>query len=300
MGKMGKMGKKLNYAKLSFLFAHGGRGSGQLGHVTARPGGSGKKRGSCRWVTLSDGRKLCIGGSTGSKVIKEKNSDGKVESKLKSKSAQPGGSGSRSGGGGSSTSGTSPKTWDSRLTDKEREALTIYTTERFISINSGLRNGNLSAKDKAVVKDIDSALNKSITEGKNTLYEHQRLYRATDNPIVNIAVSQAIKDGKHIGFTFTEKGFTSTTLDKKVADNYLRGNTPRMFVIHVKPGTKAGDISKYSSYAKEKEVLIARDTKYKITGVEKVKEKYDVRVLGGKVVKKTREVEYFHMEVISQ
>ena len=212
------------------------------------------------------------------------------------------GSGSRGGRTGGGGSGGESKNWIDSLSDAEKDAVSEYTTSRYQSINSGLRSENLSKADQAIVAQLDAALDKSRLSKEATLFENQKLYRAADIPEVNAA----LKSGKIEGLTYTDKGFVSTTRDAGVARSFKRSNDAQLFVIHAPKGTKAADVEALSAFGKggkgkgESETLLARNMTFRVSKVERVKEKYQTRDLKGKTVTRTRTQQYIHVDVIGQ
>lgn len=197
------------------------------------------------------------------------------------------------------TTGKSGKAWEDSLSKQEKSALHAYSTAKYQAINSGLRSGKLSASDKKTVDAIDSALGKSGLPSDSVLYENQKLYRAANIPEVAAVLK---KKGNLEGMTFKDKAFVSTTKDLSVANNFMRGNA-QLFVIHAPKGTKAANIDSFSALnigKGESEVLMARNTTFKVNKVEKVKEKYKTRDLKGKTVTRTRTRQYIHLDVVSQ
>jgi hypothetical protein len=190
-----------------------------------------------------------------------------------------------------------PLTWIKRLSTKEVNALNSYTSESYKSINKELRDGKISSKNKKTIEAIDSALEKSRLQEDSTLYENQKLYRAAYNPEAEIALNS--KDP--IGQTFTELGYTSTTLSKDMA-MYFLDKGERLFVIDAPKGTKAGLITQeIGAFGdKEKEVLLARGNTYKITKVDRIKENYKYRGFMGEVKSGKRIVEYVHLTITSE
>jgi len=203
------------------------------------------------------------------------------------------GGGSR-GGGKSGGGGGSGEEW----TQAEKDAITTYTTREYASINSGLRSGHLSEKDQDTVDKLDSALGKKKLKKKAVLYENQQLYRAAAVPEINAA----LKNKKNIeGLVYTDKAFVSTTREKSAAHNFQRSKDSRIFVIHAPKGTRAADVSGLSSFGKgESETLLARNTKFKVRKVERVRERYKTTDLKGRAVTRTRTQEYIHVDVIGQ
>jgi len=173
-----------------------------------------------------------------------------------------------------------------------------YISEKYEAINTDLREGDISAENRETIKQLDAALAKSQLTKDTKLYEDQRLYRAASVPEVNAA----LKSGNLKGLEFTEKGFTSTTSDKETARSFQRGEESRLFVVNAPKGTKAGKPGELAGILKgEKEVLLARNTRYRVKNVEKVKEKRTWKdSLTGRKRTKTETVEYIHLDVIGQ
>lgn len=248
----------------------GGAGSGNWGHA-GRPG----KRGG----SASKG-----GGSSHGK---RGGANGKTKQVSPAQTKQPKQSGES----------TDPKTWKDRLSESEMDAVANYAGSGYLTINKGLRTGKLSKQDQKTVQELDKALAKSKLASDETLYEKQTLFRAAEIPAVN----EAIKNGKLNGLEFTDDGFVSTTTNKAVADNFNRSDNGRMFIINAPKGTNAAPVSDLGLGLKgEDEILLARKTKFRVSGVEKRKEKYEYRDMRGKTKKGTRTVEYIIMDVIGQ
>lgn len=217
--------------------------------------------------------------------------------KGKGSAKKEGGGKSTGGGNQKPDSNTDPSTWNKRLSTKEKSALRDYAGSEYQRLNSGLRSGKLSKKDQETVAALDSALAKSKLTKDATLHADAQLFRAAEIPAVNAA----LKSGNIEGLEFTDKGFVSTTTDKATAKNFQRSDDSRLFVINAPKGTKAGDISSLGgAFAKENETLLARDTKFKVSKVEKVKEKVPYRDIKGNIKYRTKEVEYIHMDVMGQ
>lgn len=152
-------------------------------------------------------------------------------------------SGGKSGGekpsGGSGSGSDKSGASDGKITKKQSDALTTYSGSRFESINSGLRNGNLSAADKKVVADIDSAMSK--TKKDSVLFENQELYRGANVP----EIAAALKSKKSlVGVEFTDKAYVSTTRDPKVAKSFSKKDQP-ILVFNAPKGTQAIDMAEH-------------------------------------------------------
>jgi hypothetical protein len=190
-----------------------------------------------------------------------------------------------------------PLTWIKRLSTKEVNALNSYTSESYKSINEQLRKGKVDSKNKKLIESIDTALEKSRLQEDSTLYENQKLYRAAYNPDAEKVLSSA----NPIGQTFTELGYTSTTLSKDKAFQFL-DKGERLFVIDAPKGTKAGIITnEIGAFGDlEKEVLLGRGNIYKITAVDRIKENYHYRGFMGEIKSGKRTVEYIHLTIVNE
>jgi hypothetical protein len=148
------------------------------------------------------------------------------------------------------------KGWTDNLSTNERENLLFYQGSDYIHINSNLRGGTPS-----IVSEETAAIDKSIS--KSSVPRNMTVYRGTP---LDVYTSQLGDDpSKWVGRTFEDKGYMSTTLDKEVAFNGVQAR------IKVPKGTKAG----YLEYVEdpdigfgEKELLLGRGTKMRITGVD--------------------------------
>lgn len=297
--------RSMGLVEAVFLVQRGGPTSGnwahtgRLGKHGGSKGGGGHKKIGIKGKPESRKQVKAAASSvkgdkeSGKPKVQAKPKTPKEQGESKAKVSKPK-AGKTQGGGGSAN--TDPNTWNKRLTNKEEDAILTYTTSKHLSINGGLRKGNLSKEDAATVEQLDSALSKSRLKKETTLYENQKLYRAASIPEVNAALNS----GKAVGFEFTEKGYSSTTTNKDIARNFQRDPNSRLFTIKAKPGTKAASVSELSNLSGEDEVLIGRGTKYRVTGVEKVKERIPFRDLKGKVKYRTKTIEYVNLEVVDQ
>ncbi|MER2566862.1 MAG: ADP-ribosyltransferase, partial [Myxococcaceae bacterium] len=131
-------------------------------------------------------------------------------------------------------------------------SLREYTANGYVKMNEGLRGSKMALKATApIVKTAASGL-KAMPEVKGTVY------RGANMTPERLA-------GYKVGETISERGFTSTTLNKamvlgKGPEQSFNKNT--MFVIKSKGGGK--DVSMLSQYPDEKEVLFAPGTEFKV------------------------------------
>lgn len=179
------------------------------------------------------------------------------------------------------------------FTTNQGEAIEHYASGDGMWINQYFRNdgngfGELSSNEKEYVKDLDSALNKTVKD--------KELYRSVDAKVIfgdidyynlEAAVLYGAKDKfsqsalnkaqSLIGTTKTEKGYMSTTRDRNIAEGFggfTGADNPIVMRITPSKTTKGADISKATKRIADieksdpqKETLLARNQKYKINKV---------------------------------
>jgi hypothetical protein len=169
-------------------------------------------------------------------------------------------------------------TQSKNVTDEERAALKEYQSGVYNSAIGGyaniqayLRNGKpkfgtFTAKEKAiadeVVKNVSSAIQKHKLDKPMTVYRGVKVNK--DEP-----GSKIYADLK-VGDIFSDKGFTSTTTSKtvqgKFSEKLNRSDIPVSIEISLKPGDAALPMDRYHK-SNEKEVLLDRNTKFKVLSV---------------------------------
>ena len=199
------------------------------------------------------------------------------------------------GGNGDSSSGKrSSGSVEKSLSRDDKDAIEYYVSGDGMYINNFLRgrNGYTEAdmydNDKALLKDLDSTTNR-------TLGAETTLYRSVDatavfgnmsdsqyeNLVANIVygdnqkyILNSIKGltDNAIGKTITDKGFMSTSKDYNVASEwggFSGSDKPIVLELKTKKSTKGVDVSYTDKNAStpQKEVLLARNQKYKILGI---------------------------------
>lgn len=130
--------------------------------------------------------------------------------------------------------------------------------EGYRAINDGLRGkGKLSAADKSDVAALEAQINKS------TLKRDIIVHRGMDN------LPTGVRGGKlTAGRTFSDKAFVSTSLSSRTADEFIyRAERGAKFEIAIPAGKKALYLKK-SDYADEYEVLLPKETKFKVKSVQ--------------------------------
>lgn len=149
------------------------------------------------------------------------------------------------------------------LTTSQKDALENYTAEYYRVYNQALRGDYLDRlrdKWKDEVKELDSLFKDASTK---------------EDIIVNRFIedeSDSFTKKLEIGSEFVDKAFTSTTYgtqeDIKNIGFFGENDPYSVLEIHVPKGTKAIDISDYSYNKDEKEILIDRNTKYRVVDIE--------------------------------
>lgn len=179
------------------------------------------------------------------------------------------------------------------LTEAEIRAVEEYVSGDGMWINQYFRKngegfGDLSESEKEYVKDLDSATRGFV--GEDTLYRSTDMssifsgidlenlsialmYGAGTNPKTDWATMKAYEQAqKVLGKTFTEKGYMSTTRDKKIAEDwgdFTGSDHPMVLIMHGTRGLHGVDASNISEQAKQaekedpqKETLLARNQQY--------------------------------------
>jgi hypothetical protein len=155
------------------------------------------------------------------------------------------------------------KGWEKSLSKAEKNVVGKYQSESF-AFNQKLRHPyeeydnewGSQATDKEY-KALDSAL------AKSTVHQDTTVYRAISDP-------DALGDlNSLVGKTITDKGYASTSLSKKAAEDYGDGIICK---INVPKGSHAAYISgvkdkEGQDFTGNRELLLPRDAKYKITKV---------------------------------
>lgn len=171
-------------------------------------------------------------------------------------------------------------------TPQQVEALDYYRSiEGNASLNRTLRTGGkLSGRDKQQARQLDGLLNQS------TLDYDTKVYRglAPDNPQLKIFKAQLDSGELGIGAVMKDNGYASTTMDSNVAGQTFGANGGVVFAINAPKGTRglymnsaldkaSGGGGHYESeFRDEREVLLPRETTFRITGISHVGGQYRV------------------------
>lgn len=140
-----------------------------------------------------------------------------------------------------------------KLNATERSQVSSYTGDAFLDLNKKLRSGDAGGK---LVSDLDGAVSKGrIPEGT-------KLYRGMSREAAKQLFGGQINRGDEI----EDKAFLSTSSDPSVVStSYGFGGV--MMEITTGSDQRGIDVSEMSRNPNEKEFLLPRNTKLKVTGV---------------------------------
>ncbi|HII3565154.1 TPA: DUF2213 domain-containing protein [Citrobacter freundii] len=145
-----------------------------------------------------------------------------------------------------------PKKQSGKLTPNEKSAISSYSGDNFLKINSQLRSGDKSDPD---VARLDSAIDKSELGGET-------LYRGISrDDAKKLFPNGEIKKG----MTVSDPSFLSTSTEKKIAGMFSIGGV--MLEIETQPGAKGLDVTSLSSNKHESETLLPRNAKLEVVSI---------------------------------
>lgn len=151
-------------------------------------------------------------------------------------------------GSGSGAGASKPK-----LSAAEKSAVSSYSGDNFLRINTALRQGDTSDPD---IGRLDSAIGKQMLGAGRTLYRGMTME----------AAKQLFAGGQiDKGATISDKAFASTSTD--AGEARARGFGGVVLKIETGDNAKGLDMSAVSRNANEREVLLPRDAKMTIQGV---------------------------------
>mmetsp|Transcript_55693 Transcript_55693/g.129693 ORF Transcript_55693/g.129693 Transcript_55693/m.129693 type:complete len:325 (-) Transcript_55693:98-1072(-) len=163
------------------------------------------------------------------------------------------------------------------LQDEPATAIFLYTQEWYRIMNGALRFPscpNQLTPEEEKCKEEQEWAKKVNTVAEGGLmqlpdWQGSTLYRGITNLM---PILRENDNYKRKGFAFEERGFLSTTASEEVATKFSQ-DIRYVFKIECPPTGCRGakDISKMSNYPREKEVLWAPSTPFRITGVEEGK-----------------------------
>lgn len=145
-----------------------------------------------------------------------------------------------------------PKKQSGKLTPNEKSAISSYSGDNFLKINTQLRSGDKSDPD---VARLDSAIDKSALGGET-------LYRGISrDDAKKLFPNGEIKKG----MTVSDPSFLSTSTEKKIAGMFSIGGV--MLEIETQPGAKGLDVTNLSSNKHESETLLPRNAKLEVVSI---------------------------------
>lgn len=139
-----------------------------------------------------------------------------------------------------------------KLTSNEKSAISSYSGDNFLKINSQLRSGDKSDPD---IARLDSAIDKSELGGET-------LYRGISrDDAKKLFPNGEIKKG----MTVSDPSFLSTSSEKKIAGMFSIGGV--MLEIETQPGAKGLDVTDLSSNKHESETILPRNAKLEVVSI---------------------------------
>lgn len=158
------------------------------------------------------------------------------------------------------------------LPKNQLEAAYRYTGSYYDNINSALRSdtgdwGSSSKKTKLLetITDLDAAI------AGSSVGRDLKVFRGIQSGYAR-TLKELHDKGKLVGSILEDKGYSSTTVDKDIADDWAAGgavmhmNVPKSAKGVYVGGDKYG--SKYSQHPSEQELLLGRRTKQVVTHAE--------------------------------
>lgn len=147
---------------------------------------------------------------------------------------------------------TQKKEAKANLSSNEKSAISSYSGDNFLKINTQLRQGDSSDPD---VKRIDSAVDKGSLSGET-------LYRGMSKD----DAKKLFPDGNiQKGMTVSDPAFLSTSNEKKIAGMFGVGGV--MLEIAPEAGAKGLNVTELSSNKHESETLLPRNAELEVVSI---------------------------------
>lgn len=164
----------------------------------------------------------------------------------------------RAANGQFGTGGGSPQ--KKELSPKQQEMVRWYQHFGYRSINKGLRSGTLSKSAKQAVDLIDS----SFSPAPEDLVVYRGSKWVEGHPVFGA------RGGVKVGAEFSDPAYTSTTTEEGVAREFTNATAVR---ISIPKGTSTLNVSAEMGKVEggkkqEKEILLPRDSKFRVTKVD--------------------------------
>lgn len=138
--------------------------------------------------------------------------------------------------------------WQQSLSQKQVDAIKLYSKAKFADINSSLRRGTKPSKTIAnLISGIDQALSSA------SLSQSTVVYRG-----ISDFTKLGLKADSLSGATFKDNGFLSTSLRPGVAEGIAGGGNSAVLRITAPAGSPGASLSGISEVSLEREVLFAR------------------------------------------
>ena len=148
--------------------------------------------------------------------------------------------------------------WEDSLSKKELQALEAYTFEDYGEFNRWARGGKGGFGIEEMAEDVDRALHRSKLPVDVTLYRGMN--------VGHLLLQE--------GTTFVDRGYVSTSLDGGVGRKFGiqsvgKGDIPAVFRIRAKAGQKGAYLGNFQPKVKEFEVLLPRNSRFRIDKISK-------------------------------
>ena len=147
-----------------------------------------------------------------------------------------------------------------KLTQKETLSLYSYTGNSYTRINRQLRGKEeKSSYIQEIISNMDKAMKKASTTADIITYR---------------GLSKKSFEKLEIGAVIKDKGFTSTTTKTNIAKMFASSSAaksssePIVMEIKIPKGSRAVSLSRYTTHKNEDEILIDRDSEYRIVDIK--------------------------------
>jgi hypothetical protein len=149
------------------------------------------------------------------------------------------------------------------------KALEFYTSDNYKKVNNALRDGTFNPQD-SVVTDIDIIVN-----DLDSLISQSNKTSATVEVFRGIKGTNSLSDLK-VGQGFTDKAYTSTTLDPRLAlTSFSSPRSGKILRITVPKGTRGiyvpdwfGAKDERAQTKKEQEFILPRGSSFRVTNID--------------------------------
>lgn len=147
-----------------------------------------------------------------------------------------------------------------KLTQKETLSIYSYTGVTYKRINRQLRGKEeKSSYIQEIISFMDKAMKKTST---------------TEDIIAYRGVSSKVFDKLEIGAIIKDNGFTSTTTKLNIAKSFASTSAASsngeslVMEVRIPKGSRAVSVLKYTTHKNEEEILIDRDSEYRVADIK--------------------------------